>query len=60
MLEGARILVGDTRHGQSPIILYGCLRRYSGIHKSRYLGILQIRRFEGCLSHSGLFLIYKR
>jgi hypothetical protein len=32
--------MGDTRHGKSPTILYGCLRRYSDIHQSRYLGIL--------------------
>jgi hypothetical protein len=40
MPEGARILMGDTRQWESPTILCGCLRRYSGIHKLRYLGIL--------------------
>jgi hypothetical protein len=40
MPEGARILIGDTRHGKSPTILHGCLVRYSGIHKSRCLSIL--------------------
>jgi hypothetical protein len=55
MPEGARILMGDTRQWESPTILYGCLRRYSGIHKPRYLGIP-----EECLySHSGL-LSYSR
>jgi hypothetical protein len=39
MPEGSHILMGDTRHGKSPTILCGCLRRYSGIQKSRYLGI---------------------
>jgi hypothetical protein len=40
MPEGARILMGDTRHEKSPTVPHGCLERYSGIHKSRYLGIL--------------------
>jgi hypothetical protein len=40
MPEGARILMGDTRQWESPTILCGCLRRYAGIHKPRYLGIL--------------------
>jgi hypothetical protein len=40
MPEGARILMGDTRQWESPTILCGCLRRYSGIHKPRHLGIL--------------------
>jgi hypothetical protein len=40
MPEGARILMGDTRQCESPTILCGCLRRYAGIHKPRYLGIL--------------------
>jgi hypothetical protein len=38
--RGALILMGDARLGKSLTILYGCLGRYSGIHRSRYLGIL--------------------
>jgi hypothetical protein len=40
MPEGARILIGDTRQWESPTILCGCIGRYAGIHKPRYLGVL--------------------
>jgi hypothetical protein len=61
MPEGARILMGDTRQWESPtvmvMILCGCLRRYSGIHKPRYLGILGMSLFP---FRSALVLSYTR
>jgi hypothetical protein len=40
MPEGAHIPMGHRRHGTSQPVLYGCLGRYSGIDKSRCLGVL--------------------
>jgi hypothetical protein len=50
MPEGSSILMGDTRQWESPTTLCGCLRRYSGIDKPTYLGILGRMSY----SHSGL------
>jgi hypothetical protein len=51
MPEGGRILTGDTRHGKSPTIPCGCLRRYSGIHKPevpRHTGTIVFLPIQVC------------
>jgi hypothetical protein len=58
MPEWAHLLMGDTRHGSLQPYSVVAFRRYFGIHKPRYLGILV--RMSLSQFRSALVLSYQK